>query len=76
VRAAWAPARSGGSLDGTAARILSLVTPFSQDNNPGQLTPAGAGLRAFIGDIPGRIVAALHAAGVLPRTAPPPDSAC
>ena len=63
-------ARSPGELllDVIAARILGLVTPFSADN-PGQLRPADADLRAFIGDGPGQIVAVLHAAGVLP-----PDS--
>ena len=58
-------------LDVIAARILSLVTPFSQDN-PGQLTAASADLRAYIGDGPGRIVADLHAAGVLPPDSPAP----
>ncbi len=58
-------------LDVIAARTLSLVTPFSQDN-PGQPTPAGADLRAFVGDGPGQIVAALHAAGVLPPDSPGP----
>jgi len=58
-------------LDVIAARILSLVTPFSHDN-PRQLTPAGADLRAFVGDGPGQIVAALHAAGVLPPDSPAP----
>jgi hypothetical protein len=35
--------------------------------------PAGAAdLRAFIGDGPGRIVAALHASGALPAASPVP----
>jgi hypothetical protein len=58
-------------LDVIAARILGLVAPFSQDN-PGPLMPAGADLRAFVGDGPGQIVAALHGAGVLPPDSPAP----
>ena len=58
-------------LDVIAARILGLVTPLPQDN-PGALMPADADLRAFVGDGPGQIVAALHAAGVLPPDSPAP----
>ena len=58
-------------LDVIAARILTTVAPFLQ-NNPGQPAAASADLRAFIGDGPGHIVAALHAAGVLPPDSPVP----
>jgi hypothetical protein len=58
-------------LDVIAARILGLVVPFTQDD-PGQLRPADADLRAFVADGPGQIVAALHAAGVLPPDSPVP----
>jgi len=45
-------------------------------DDPGPLT-ASADLRAFIGDGPGHIVAALHAAGVLPPDSPvAPVSRC
>ena len=66
-------ARSPGELllDAIAARILTAVAPFSQ-NNPGQPAAASTDLRAFIGDGPGHIVAALHAAGVLPSGSPVP----
>jgi hypothetical protein len=40
-------------------------------DTPGPLT-ASADLRAHIGDGPGHIVAALHAAGVLPPDSPVP----
>ena len=58
-------------LDVIAARILTAAAPLSQDN-PGQLMAASADLRAFVGDGPGQIVAALHAAGVLPPDSPVP----
>jgi hypothetical protein len=58
-------------LDVTAARILTTVAPFSQDS-PGQPAGASADPRALIGDGPGQIVAALHAAGVLPPGSPVP----
>ena len=58
-------------LDVIAARILTAVAPFLPDN-PGQLPAASADLRAFLGDGPGHIVAALHAAGVLPPGSPVP----
>ena len=58
-------------LDGIAARILSSGVAFPQDN-PGQPPAATAGLRAFVSDGPGHIVAALHAAGTLPPASPVP----
>ncbi len=58
-------------LDVIAARILTAAAPFSQ-NNPGQLTAASTDLRAFIGDGPGHIVAALLAADMLPPDSPVP----
>ena len=57
-------------LDVIAARILTAVAPFAQDN-PGQ-PAADDDLRAFVGDGPGHIVAALHAAGLLPPDSPVP----
>jgi hypothetical protein len=57
-------------LDVIAARILAGAD-FSP-GNPGQLTGAGADLRAFIGDGPGHIVAALREAGLLPPDSPVP----
>jgi hypothetical protein len=56
-------------LDVIAARILTSAGSGPQ-NNPGQL--ADAGLRAFVGDGPGHIVAALQAADALPRSSPAP----
>jgi hypothetical protein len=56
-------------LDVIAARILTSAESVPQDN-PGQL--ADAGLRAFVGDGPGHIVAALQAADVLPPSSPAP----
>jgi hypothetical protein len=56
-------------LDVIAARILTSAEAGPQDN-PGQL--ASAGLRAFVGDGPGHIVAALHAAEALPPSSPAP----
>ena len=66
-------ARSPGELllDVIAARILTAVAPFAQDN-PGQQAAADTGLRAFVGDGPGHIVAALHAADLLPPDSPVP----
>jgi hypothetical protein len=57
-------------LDVVAARILTAAVPVSQ-HDPGE-PPADARLRAFVGDGPGHIVAALHAAGVLPPDSPVP----
>jgi len=57
-------------LEVIAARILSLVAYRLRDN-PGPLT-ASADLRAYIGDGPGHIAAALHAAGLLPSDSPAP----
>jgi hypothetical protein len=57
-------------LEVIAARILSVVAYRPRDN-PGPLT-ASADLRAFIGDGPGHIVAALHGAGVLSPDSPVP----
>ena len=57
-------------LDVIAARILTAAARFSQ-NNPGQPAAASPELRA-LGDGPGHIVAALHAAGVLPPDSPVP----
>jgi hypothetical protein len=57
-------------LDAIAARILTAAARLSQ-NNPGQPAAASAELRA-LGDGPGHIVAALHAAGVLPPDSPVP----
>jgi hypothetical protein len=48
-------------LDGIAARILCSGPSFPQDD-----------LRAFIGDGPGDIVAALHASDALPPASPVP----
>ena len=56
-------------LDVIAARILTSAGARPQDN-PGQL--ASAELRAFVGDGPGHIVAALQAADALPRSSPAP----
>ncbi len=56
-------------LDVIAARILTSAGAVSQDN-PGQL--ANAELRAFVGDGPGHIVAALQAADALPPSSPAP----
>jgi hypothetical protein len=57
-------------LDAIAARILTAAARFSQ-NNPGQSAAASPELRA-LGDGPGHIVAALHAAGMLPPDSPVP----
>ena len=57
-------------LDVIAARILTAVASFAYDN-PGQ-PAANNDLRAFVGDGPGHIVAALHAAGLLPPDSPVP----
>ncbi len=56
-------------LDVIAARILTSTGAVPQDN-PGPL--ASAGLRAFVGDGPGHIVAALQAAHALPLSSPAP----
>ena len=67
------PAHSPGELllDVIAARILTSAGTVTQDN-PGQLAGATAELRAFVGDGPGHIVAALQAAGALPPSSPAP----
>jgi hypothetical protein len=58
-------------LDVIAARILCSGPSFPQDDL--ERPPAGtADLRAFIGDGPGDIVAALHASGALPPASPVP----
>ena len=57
-------------LDVIAARILTAAAPVAQDT-PGPPAVTG-GLRAFVGDGPGHIVAALHAAGLLPPDSPVP----
>jgi hypothetical protein len=66
-------AHSAGELllDVIAARILTAAAPLSHDT-PGQPAAASTDLRAFTGDEPGHIVAALHAAGVLPPASPVP----
>ena len=56
-------------LDVIAARILTSAGAVPQDG-PGQL--ASAELRAFVGDGPGHIVAALQAADALPASSPAP----
>jgi hypothetical protein len=58
-------------LDVIAARILTSAGAVPQDN-PGRPGGATAGLRAFVGDGPGHIVAALQAAGALPPASPAP----
>ena len=58
-------------LDVLAAGILTAVALFSE-HNPADPAAANASLRAFVGDGPGHIVAALHAAGVLPPGSPVP----
>jgi hypothetical protein len=57
-------------LDALAARILTAAALFSQ-NNPRQPAAASGDLRA-LGDGPGHVVAALHAARVLPPDSPVP----
>jgi hypothetical protein len=58
-------------LDVIATRILTTAALFPQ-NNPGQLAAANAHLRAFVADGPGHVVAALHAADMLPPDSPVP----
>jgi hypothetical protein len=58
-------------LDVIAARILTVAASFSQ-HHPGQPAAADASLRAFTGDGPGHVVAALHAVGLLPPGSPVP----
>jgi hypothetical protein len=59
-------------LDVIAARILcsgaAAYPPYDPEHPPAD----AVGLRAFIGDGPGRIVAALHASGALPPASPVP----
>ena len=57
-------------LDAIAGRILTAAARFWQ-NNHGQPAAASSELRA-LGDGPGRIVAALHAADLLPSDSPVP----
>jgi hypothetical protein len=57
-------------LDAAAARILTAAARFSQ-NNPRQPAAASPELQA-LGDGTGHMVAALHAAGVLPADSPVP----
>ena len=57
-------------LDVAAARILTAIAPISQ-HNPAEPTTADASLRAFVGDGPSHIVAALHAADMLPPDSSP-----
>ena len=57
-------------LDAMAARILTAAALLRQDN-PGQPAAASGDLRA-LGDGPSHLVAALHAAGVLPPDSPVP----
>lgn len=57
-------------LDAIAARILTAAARSSQDN-PGQPAAASPELRA-LGNGPGHIIAALHAAGALPPDSPVP----
>ena len=59
-------------LDGIAARILRSGAAAVPQYDPEQPPAGAADLRAFIGDGPGRIVAALHAAGALPPASPVP----
>src|SRR5580658_7203876 len=58
-------------LDVIAARILCSGPSFPQDELEHPAAEA-ADLRAFIGDGPGDIVAALHASGALPPASPVP----
>jgi hypothetical protein len=58
-------------LDVAAARILTAIAPISQ-HNPAEPATADASLRAFVGDGPSHIVAALHAADMLPPDSPVP----
>jgi hypothetical protein len=64
--------RSPGELllDVIAARILTAAAPLAR-GTPGP-PAAPDGLRAFVGDGPGHIVTALHAAGLLPPDSPAP----
>ena len=59
-------------LDGIAARIFCSGAAAVPRYDPEQPPAGAADLRAFIGDGPGRIVAALHAAGALPPASPVP----
>ena len=58
-------------LDVIAARIFTAAAPPARDK-PAQPAAAGAGLRAFAGDGPGHVAAALNAASALPPTSPVP----
>jgi hypothetical protein len=59
-------------LDGIAARIFCSGAAAVPQYDPEQPPAGAADLRAFIGDGPGHIVAALHAAGALPPGTPVP----
>jgi hypothetical protein len=59
-------------LDGVAARIFCSGAAAFPHYDPEQPPTGAADLRAFIGDGPGDIVAALHAADALPPTSPVP----
>ena len=58
-------------LDIIAARILTWGTALPQDH-PEHSAAAHANLQAFVSDGPGRVVAALRAAGALPPASPVP----
>ena len=58
-------------LDVAAARILTAIAPISQ-HNPAEPAAADTSLRAFVGDGPSHIVAALRAADMLPPDSPVP----
>jgi hypothetical protein len=59
-------------LDGIAARIFCSGAAAFPHYDPEQPPAGAADLRAFIGDGPGHIIAALHAAGALPPASPVP----
>jgi hypothetical protein len=59
-------------LDSIAARIFCSGAAAVPQYDPEQPPVGAADLRAFIGDGPGRIVAALQAAGALPPASPVP----
>ena len=59
-------------LDVIAAQILCSGAAAVPQDDLAHPPASAAGLRAFIGDGPGRIVAALHACGALPPASPVP----
>jgi hypothetical protein len=72
VTATWHAHNPGELLlDVIAARILTAAAPLARDK-PGQPAAADARLRAFVGDGPGHVVAALNAADALPPGSPVP----